>query len=80
VQAVHDQQAGHEVVLGQGVQRLVLETHLLVEDLEEPLQPGTVEVGNEPDQLLGPFARHRPARRAGVDQRVDACPGGPQVG
>ena len=60
-------------------EHLVVEPARVVQDLQHPLEAGAVEVGDQPDQLLGPLPRHRAARRAGVEQRVDPLPGGAQV-
>jgi hypothetical protein len=79
VQPVHEQQAGHEVVGGEGVEDLAGQLPALVQDLHHPLEAGAVQVDDQPDEFLGAFAGGRPARRAGCDERVDPITGGSPV-
>jgi hypothetical protein len=55
VQAVDEQQPGHQLVTGQRVQRDVVEPTGVVEQVEDPLDAGAVEVGDQADELLGPL-------------------------
>src|SRR6185295_7733135 len=74
------QQAGNQVVARDGVGQLVGEGAALVGEVEQPLQAGAVEVGDEPDELLGAVPADRAAGRAGGgDQGVDPVAGGPPV-
>ncbi len=57
----------------------VVEPTGLLEDPQHPLQPGAVEIGDQPDQLLGPLAGDGTAGRAGVQQRLDPIAGRAQV-
>ena len=83
---MHQQQARHQVVVGERGQHLVVEPPGLVEDVQDALEAGAVEVGHQPDQLLGALARHHAAgrrwRRAGVSMRspVALQPVGPCSG
>ena len=43
---------------------VVVEPPALVRSVEQPLQPGAVQVGDQPDQLLGALAGHRRRRRS----------------
>ena len=79
VQVVDKQQAGNQIVAGQGVEHLVVESTGLVHDRQNPLQPGAVQVGHQPDQFLGALPRHDPAGRTCLQQRVDPVPGGPEI-
>ena len=51
----------------------------VIDDVEDALDAGAVEVGGEPDELLGALARHDSAGPAGVEQDVDPLTGGPQA-
>ena len=77
---MHEQQPGHQLVAGQQRERLVVEASGLVQDVQEPFQPGTVEVRDQPDQLIGALPCHHAPGGAGVQQRVDALAGGVEVG
>jgi hypothetical protein len=59
VQTVHEQQAGNQLVGGQSVEDVVVEGAGVVHHLEQPLESSTVEVDDDPDQLLGAFPGNR---------------------
>jgi hypothetical protein len=80
VQAVHQQQAGHQIIVGEASQDHVVEVVLLIEDLHHPLQAGPVQVDDEAHQLLGPLPHHDATGRRGVEQALDALTGVPKVG
>ena len=75
VQAVHDEEAGDEVVGDQIPQRVPARLAALGEDGEDPGQSLAVELGHEAHELLGPLPGHGPARGEGLEQRLDALPG-----
>jgi hypothetical protein len=68
---VYEQQAGHELISGQRGERLVIQMTELVQDGEQPLQPGAVEIRDKADELLSPLPRDNSAGPTGVDQGVD---------
>ena len=78
VQAVHQQQAGHQVVGDQCVLHRGGQHACALEDLEHTGQTGAVQGGDLPDQLLGALPRHDAGRGAGVEQLLDPLPGPPQ--
>jgi hypothetical protein len=77
---VHDQQARDELVGGEPVEQFVVQPAGVVHDLQQPFQPGPVEVDDEPHQFLGPLARHPPAGGGCLQQGLDAFARGPEVG
>ncbi|MDP3891808.1 hypothetical protein [Nocardioides sp.] len=46
---MHDEQPRDELVGGQGLEGLTVEPPPLVQDLEDPLDPGAVEVRDDSD-------------------------------
>lgn len=80
MKTVHQQQTRHEIVGGEGRQHLVVQPAVFVHQAEQPLETGAVEVRDEPDQLLAPFAGDGSACGAGGDQCVDTVAGRPPVG
>jgi hypothetical protein len=52
-----------------------VEASAVEQDVEQPFEAAPVEVGHQPDELLGPLPRERSLRRARVEQRRDALPG-----
>ena len=68
MQAVHQEQAGHQVVGGQPLGQARVAGRL---QLHDPFQPGAVEPDYLADQLLGAFIRGRPTRRAGIQKCLD---------
>ena len=67
MQIVHQQQAGHQIIGGQRGERLIIQATELVQDGQQPLQPGAVEVRDKADQLLSPLPSDHSAGRTRVD-------------
>ena len=77
MQVVHDQQPGHQLV---GRQLSTVDGGRSGrDDLDQPLQPGAVEVDDEPHQLLGPLAGRAAGRTERVRELLDALPGRARV-
>jgi hypothetical protein len=68
MQAVHQQQAGHQVVRGEPFCQLRVGAH---GDAQHPLEAGPVKVGHLTDQLHRPFVGGSATRRGRVDQGLD---------
>jgi hypothetical protein len=79
VQAVHEQQPGHQLVCGEALHHLVAERASPMGDVEHPFQACAVQIDDQPDQLLGPLPRHRAGRVGGAQQVLDAVSGGLQI-
>ena len=69
VQAVHEQQAGHQVVGDQAVQHAGV--RLIADCGHNPRQARAVELDYLANQLLGALTRDRPAGRRRIQQRLD---------
>ena len=60
-------------------ERLVIQVTEFVQDGQQPLQPGAVQVRDKADQLLSPLPCDYSAGRTGVDQGVDPLTDGVEV-
>ncbi len=78
VQPVDHQQAGDQLVGGQRVQRSAVELSAVIEDFQDPGQPGAVQFRHLADQFLGAPAGHRPAGSEGVEETFDPVAGRPR--
>ena len=77
MEAVHQQEAGDQLVLDQGLDQ---PRGVLAGQLHDPGQAGAVQVGDEPEQLLGEPERPRIGRGLQlVEQLLDPVARGPEV-
>ena len=75
MQPVHEQQAGDQLVGGEGIERGLVEPSDVGEHVEHPLEAGAVQVRDERDQVLGTSAGDLSTGGAGVQQGGDPLAG-----
>ncbi len=68
MQAVHEQQAGDRAVGGERGQDVVVQPAQFVQDVEDALDAGAVQVGDDAHEFLGPLAGDRAAGGTGDEQ------------